>query len=83
MNQKKWKNYFIDSFLVDYFSRNGELKFGNHDYEDCKKVIGKWVSVSGLEIGRKTENMSSSVYSVWDKLRTSAKCKQMKTYVRA
>ena len=39
--------------------------------------------MSGLEIGRRTENMSSSVYSVWDKLRTPAKWKQMKTYVRA
>ena len=27
--------------------------------------------------------MSSSVYSVWDKLRTPAKCIQMKMYVRA
>ena len=37
-------------FFVDFFSRNGELKFGNHDYEDSKKVIGKRVCVSGLEI---------------------------------
>ena len=39
--------------------------------------------MSGLEIGRRTENMSSSVYSVWDKLRTPANCIQIKTYVRA
>ena len=47
---------------MDCFSRNGELKFGNDDYEDSKNVIGKRVCVSGLEIGSgKIESSSSSV----------------------
>ena len=58
----KVKKLIYRSFFVDCFSRNGELKFGNDDYEDSKNVIGKRVCVSGLEIGSgKFESLSSSV----------------------
>ena len=47
--------FFSFFFFLDFFSKNRELKFGNHDYEDSKKVTRERVCVSGLEIGRETK----------------------------
>ena len=56
---------------MDFFTRNRELKFSNHDYEDNEDFIGKRIYVSGSEIGRKLEYLSSSVVY---RTRTAAKC---------
>ena len=63
---------------MDFFSRNREIQFSIHDYEDSEDFIGKRIDVNGSEIGRKIENLSSSVVY---RTGTAAKCKQMKTLV--